>query len=235
MRPPRILIMALGAAAFLAEPGAAQPADGSQEPGAAQDTGAVQGAGAPLGAATARDPRDSEFLMDAIRMSIAEVQLGTLAEQRAHDERVRAYGRRLRTDHSRTMEETAALLETTVEEIPSEPDAEAQARYQALAMLSGPEFDAAFVDHMIAAHREAIEAYGRQTHANPNEALADLAEKTLATLREHLAIAESLKARVAATSLSDSHLRVEAGSDRGRNMASVGGASLGSVVTAPPR
>ena len=50
---------------------------------------------------------------------------------------------------------------------------------------------------MIASHKEALEAYGAQTHANPDRALADFASKGMAMLREHLATAESLRAKPA--------------------------------------
>ena len=62
-----------------------------------------------------------------------------------------------------------------------------------LERLSGQEFDAAFIEMMIAAHTEAIEKYGAQTHANPDRALADFASKSLSMLREHLAAAQSLR------------------------------------------
>ena len=64
---------------------------------------------------------------------------------------------------------------------------------QATGVLSGTEFDAAFVQMMVWSHTEAIEKYGAQTHANPNRALHDFAMNSLPMLREHLATAESLR------------------------------------------
>jgi putative membrane protein len=93
--------------------------------------------------------------------------------------------------------------------IPSEPTVEAQGHQAALEKLSGAEFDAAFVPLMIASHEEAIEKYSAQTHANPNEQLAELAASALPTLREHLAIAESLRANASGRPNADPHLRPE--------------------------
>ena len=77
--------------------------------------------------------------------------------------------------------------------LPVEPSAEAQVHHAALARLTGEQFDAAFIEAMIASHTEAIEKYGAQTHANPDRALSDFASRSLAMLREHLATAESLR------------------------------------------
>jgi hypothetical protein len=46
---------------------------------------------------------------------------------------------------------------------------------------------------MVAAHKEAIDKFGAQTHANPDQHIAELAAKTLPILEEHLATAEKLQ------------------------------------------
>ena len=136
-----------------------------------------------------KNAEDLEFLTEALRTSLAEVQMGELAAQRGHDPRVRAYGAKLKTDHAAQAAELQQLLKPLNVTVPEEPSAEAQAHYAALARLSGEEFDSRFVEMMIASHTEAIEKYGAQTHANPDRALHDFAAKSLPMLREHLAIA----------------------------------------------
>jgi putative membrane protein len=146
--------------------------------------------------ARADDAEDSKFLQDAIQTDIAEVKLGELALQRSNDDGVRDFAHRLQTDHSGSMQQAAALAKDLGTRIPSAPSDEAQQHYASLAKLSGREFDAAFVNHMVAGHREALAKFGEQTQANPNAApnaaIAELAAKTLPTLKEHLAMAETL-------------------------------------------
>ncbi len=120
--------------------------------------------------------------------------MSELALQRSRDEGVREFAHRLQTDHSTSMQEATALAKTQGTTPPSQPSAEAQEQYAALSNLSRQEFDAAFVNHMVAGHREAVGKFGEQTHANPNAAIAAFATKTLPTLKEHLAMAESLLA-----------------------------------------
>ena len=124
--------------------------------------------------------------------------MGELATQRSSDTRVREYGARIQREHTAQAAELERLLEPLGVTIPAEPSAAAQLEHTALARLSGEQFDAAFIDAMIASHKEALEEYGAQTHANPDRALAEFASKGVTMLREHLATAESLRAKSAA-------------------------------------
>ena len=139
------------------------------------------------------ESEDVEFLLQALRTDIAAMQMGELAQQRAGNADVRGYGEQLQADSSRSVQEIKGILQTLNVTTPSEPTVEAQAHHDALARLTGAEFDAQFLATMITSHEEAIEKYGAQTHANPNKQLSDLAAKALPVLREHLATAESLQ------------------------------------------
>lgn len=146
------------------------------------------------GAATGnKNAEDVEFLVDAMRTSLAEIELGELAAERGLDPRVRDYGTKLATDHRAHAAELERLLEPLNVTVPEEPSADAQLHHAALGRLAGQEFDGAFIEMMVASHSEAIEQYGAQTHANPDRSLAEFASASLPMLREHLRIAESLR------------------------------------------
>jgi putative membrane protein len=148
---------------------------------------------APQAARATENPAKAEFLVEALRSSLAEARLGTLATQRSYDARVRDYGARLRSDHTAHATEIEQMLEPLGVTIPTDPSAEALSQQAALERLAGEEFDAAFVQQMIWSHTEAIEKYGAQTHANPDRALHEFAAASLPMLREHLAAAEALR------------------------------------------
>lgn len=135
---------------------------------------------------------DVEFLLDALRSSLAEVEMGELAAQRSSDTKVRDYGAKIRSDHAAQADKIKRLLQPLAVTIPDEPANEAQLHHAGLARLSGKEFDSAFIGEMIASHKKAIEEYGAQTHANPDRALGEFASESLTMLREHLALAEAL-------------------------------------------
>jgi putative membrane protein len=148
---------------------------------------------APQASRGPQNPAKAEFLVEALRSSLAEARLGELATQQSYDARVRDYGARLRSDHTAHATEIEQLLEPLGVTIPTEPSAEALSQQAALERLAGKEFDAAFVQQMIWSHTEAIEKYGAQTHANPDRALHEFAAASLPMLREHLAAAEALR------------------------------------------
>jgi putative membrane protein len=139
------------------------------------------------------NPQHVEFLLEALRTSLAEVRMGELATQQSYDQTLRDYGTKLRSDHTAHASEIERLLEPLGVTIPTEPSAEALSHLAALMRLSGEEFDAAFVQMMVWTHTEAIEKYGAQTHANPDRSLHDFASRSLPMLREHLAAAEALR------------------------------------------
>jgi putative membrane protein len=145
---------------------------------------------APTDTATSRS---TEFLLDALRTSLAEARMGKLAAQQSYDQPVREYGMKLESDHTAHAGEIERLLEPLNVTIPTEPSTEALSQIAALTRLSGEEFDAAFVQMTIWTHTDAIERYGAQTHANPDRSLHDFATRSLPMLREHLARAEALR------------------------------------------
>src|SRR5262245_32351425 len=67
-----------------------------------------------IGAQTTRPTRDSrsvDFLLEALRSSLAEVRMGELAAQQSYDPRVRGYGTKLKADHTAHANEIERLLE----------------------------------------------------------------------------------------------------------------------------
>ena len=141
----------------------------------------------------ARSAQQVDFLLDALRTSLAEVRMGELAARQSYDQKVRDYGTTLKSDHTAHAAELERMLEPLGVTIPTEPSAEALSQLAALERLSGEELDAAFIQMVIWTHTEAIEQYGAQTHANPDRALHDFAQRSLPMLREHLAAAEALR------------------------------------------
>ena len=89
---------------------------------------------------------DAEFLLDALRSSKAEMQMGELAQQRSKNAAVQQFGEKLRADHAKAADEIETLLEPLNMNVPAEPSTEQQSHYAALAKLSGEEFDRAFVE-----------------------------------------------------------------------------------------
>jgi putative membrane protein len=135
---------------------------------------------------------EQTFIREAVQSNIAEVRLGELAAQRADSETVRKFGETVRIDHQAALHRATNLAKSLKVEPPAEPTTEAEGFYKGLAQLSGAEFDAAFVSHMIAAHEAEIAAYSRNANSN-DDAVAAMIADTLPKLRAHLATAQALQ------------------------------------------
>jgi putative membrane protein len=168
----------------------------SRDPVPVETTHGTRAAPAPAaGTVQAKDGADVEFLLDALSGSLAEARLGELAQQRSQSSAVRDYAKRLQSDHATAVQEIKGILGTLNVTMPDEPTYDAQNREAALAKLSGPAFEAAFLKVAIESHEQALAQYGAQTRANPNEPLALFAAKALPMLEEHLVAAKSLQSR----------------------------------------
>jgi putative membrane protein len=188
MKFTTILLAAAGASSTL---GVAAQTRGTAP--ASQDQSIVTAEASPRAPTDRANARSIEFLLDALRASLAEARMGTLAAQHSYDQKVRDFGMKLESDHTAHAAEIERLLQPLDATIPTEPSAEGLSQLAALTRLSGQEFDSAFVQAAIWMHTDAIEQYGAQTHANPDRSLHDFAERSLPMLREHLAQAEALR------------------------------------------
>jgi putative membrane protein len=129
---------------------------------------------------------DQAFLMKAAQGNMAEVQLGTLATQRAAADAVKQFGQRMVTDHGKSQQELMNLARENSWTMPTEISGEQKKTHEQLAQLSGEAFDRAYMEHMVKDHVEDIQLYERASQSVQNEALKGYAARTLPTLREHL-------------------------------------------------
>jgi putative membrane protein len=150
------------------------------------------GAAAAQEVALAQDSPESKFLTDAVRGDLAEVKLGELAQQKGQSEGVKAFGEMLVEDHSKALKQTAELAKDLDVIPPAQTTAEQTQKHDALARLSGAEFDRQFAAEMVKGHEEEIAKYRRQAESGDSK-VAELAEELLPTLEEHLAAAQRLQ------------------------------------------
>ena len=139
---------------------------------------------------------DPAFLTDAIRGDLGEIKLGQLAEEKGQSEGVRDFGHTLMSDHQKAMKKAADLAKTLGVTAPTDLTPEAQKTYDQLSRLSGAEFDRQFVMHMVMDHQKDIAKYQEESKSSVNPKVADLAEDTLPTLRDHLETAQSLQKKL---------------------------------------
>ena len=134
--------------------------------------------------------KDRDFAMKAAHGGAAEVELGKLAQAQGSDPKVKEFGQRMATDHSKAGEElqTAASGMT----LPMEPDRKQQSEKERLSKLQGAQFDKAYARYMLKDHRDDIALFKKEANSGQDPQLKAYAQKTLPTLEEHLRLAEQL-------------------------------------------
>jgi putative membrane protein len=152
------------------------------------------GLGNPGGAETGTEA-DSSFAQEACQTTAMEKEIGRLAETNTRNKELRAFARRLSSDHARAQKELSQLSDRHGTDHDRSVEAPLQAAYDRLATLKGGEFDQAFKDEVIREHERAIGAFERQAASGANPALRAFAEKHLPDLRMHLDQARSLPVR----------------------------------------
>lgn len=132
------------------------------------------------------DEHGRAFLMKAAQGNMAEVQLGTLAAERAMSDRVKQFAQRMVADHSKAQQELMDLAKQQNWALPTEVSDEQKKTHERLAKLSGEEFDREYMAHMVKDHEEDVAMYERGAAELQDAALKAYATRTLPVLREHL-------------------------------------------------
>ena len=149
-------------------------------------------AGFALVASDARaDSPDKAFIEKAAQGGMAEVEMGTVAQDKAANAKVKAFGTRMATDHSKANEELKAIAGKKGVALPPGPDADQKKMGDKLKSLSGAAFDREYMTHMLADHKMDIAEFEKEASSGKDADVKAFAAKTLPTLRDHLKQAQA--------------------------------------------
>jgi putative membrane protein len=155
-----------------------------------------EGATGTTGTAGTSADIDRKWVVEQLEEGDAEVRLGRLAEERAADAGVRAFGAMMVEKH--TMAGTELKRIATRHDIAQDPrHTPGSDQFEKLSKLKGREFDRAYLDMMVDEHEEALKAIeDKARDAGEHADVRDWAAKTLPEVREHLDRAKSLRERL---------------------------------------
>jgi putative membrane protein len=141
---------------------------------------------------------DQKFVMDTARSGMAEVDLGKMAVQKASKDEVKRFGQLMVDDHSKAVDELKGLALRKSISWPAEPDAEQKALRDRLSKLTGDEFNRAYMDAMVNAHRKGVAAFQTEAQSGADPEIKAWAAKTLPTVEAHLKHAQHVSGTVGA-------------------------------------
>jgi putative membrane protein len=153
---------------------------------------------APAFAANDTTKQDSKFAMEAAQGGMMEVELGTLAAQKASNQAVKDFGQRMVTDHGKANQQLLQIASQKGMSLPKTLPADKQQHSQKLAAASGAEFDRMYMSHMLMAHDKDLKEFEKQAKSGADPALRSFAEQTLPVLRQHMELAKTVGAQVGA-------------------------------------
>ncbi len=136
--------------------------------------------------------QDKTFVHEAGAGSLAEVELGQLAEQKAADPAVREFGRWMATDHGLANKWLEAILREEHESAQPTLTAEQKQEKQRLEGLSGAQFDQQYIQHMVQDHEKTVPLFQKEAKEGHNAAIKSFAENLTPVLEQHLTEAKEL-------------------------------------------
>lgn len=144
--------------------------------------------------------QDHNFLMNAAKSNMMEIQVAQMAQQKAASDEVKEYARQLEQDHKKANEKLKQIAQERGVDLPSdashdkamhEKKADTKAMSQ-LQNLSGEQFDRAFMRMQVQHHKKDINSFRKYSKNSMDTDLRQFATATLPTLEQHLQQAQSL-------------------------------------------
>jgi putative membrane protein len=158
----------------------------------AQDTKSGSGSSQSSMSGSKASASDSKFASEAASGGMAEVKLGQLAQEKGSSEKIKEFGQKMVTDHTKANEELKQTAQQQGITLPQEMSSKDQATYDRLSKLQGKQFDEAYARSMQTDHQKDVAAFQKEASSGKNDGLKQFASQTLPTLKEHLRMAQEL-------------------------------------------
>lgn len=134
---------------------------------------------------TGQEDDTNDFAVKAAAGGMLEVALGKMAQEKAQDPQVKAFGEKMVADHGKSDQELKALATLKNITLPTTLGTDEQKHVDELSKLSGAEFDRKYVSMMVDDHKEDIDLFEDAAKNEKDSEIKAFAAKTLPTLRDH--------------------------------------------------
>lgn len=135
---------------------------------------------------------DMQFVMRLSQEAVGEVEVGTMAVQKASRDEVKAYGRLMADDYRKISATLAKLVVSRDVTLPQEVPADQLARRTRLQRQTGARFDRRYMRAMVITQKDRIKSFQSEIKKGHDPAIQKFASETLPVLADHLEKARSL-------------------------------------------
>lgn len=146
----------------------------------------------PFAAFGADSNPDSAFYKHAAEGGIAEVNVGTLAQQKSDNPSVKEFGAMMVKDHSAANEKLKSIAASKNISLPTSASIAQTASKAKLEILSGKTFDKSYIKGMIRDHQEDIALFKKEAESGQDPDAKAYAIAALPTLQAHLRKIQSI-------------------------------------------
>ena len=145
-----------------------------------------------VGAATAgaQSAGDQAFVTKLAGVAMAEVELGTLAKDKASSREVKAFGQRMIDDHTKAGNELKGIAQRKNFAWPAALPPDAVTLKDKLSKLSGAAFDRAYIDEMVKGHTEVLAVVQKEAQSGSDPDVKAWATKASSSVQAHLTHAQ---------------------------------------------
>jgi putative membrane protein len=131
---------------------------------------------------------DRSFISQAAYSSLAEVDLGKLAQAQASSQQVRDFGGRMVTEHTQMNNDLIALASNKGITPPSSTDDGREAIADMLEQLSGSDFDRQYIPQQLADHETTLSLFQVQSNRGQDVELRQFAQRYTPVIQRHVEV-----------------------------------------------
>ncbi|HXS11096.1 MAG TPA: DUF4142 domain-containing protein [Acidobacteriaceae bacterium] len=139
---------------------------------------------------------DKKFLTEASKGNYDEIQLGKLAEQKATNPAVKAFGRRMVTDHTKLGAKMKPYADEWGITQPSGLSEDGQKEYDKLNSMSGADFDKEYISDMVSDHSKDLDAFTKEVEDTKDAKFKVTVEQGKSVVAAHKNMAYDLKKKL---------------------------------------
>src|SRR5262245_8141130 len=153
--------------------------------GAISLTGAVRAADTNVtGEGSSLSDKDKTFMKKAAKGGMMEVAMGQVAEQKAQNEDVKSFGKRMVTDHSKANDELKSIASKKGFQLPSKKH---NAKWTS---------DKAYMEMMVQDHEKDLAEFQEEAGSGSDPDVKKFADDTAKMVQEHLNLAKETQGKL---------------------------------------
>ncbi len=138
----------------------------------------------PTGEGSSLSAKDKTFMKKAAKGGMMEVAMGKLAEEKAQNEDVKSFGKRMVTDHGKANDELKSIASKKGVQLPGK---EHTGKWTS---------DKAYMDMMVKDHEKDLAEFKEEASSGSDPDVKKFAEDTAKVIQEHLDLAKETQAKL---------------------------------------